>query len=179
LDEQEPGVMTNEHTKAVLLRPWSEDDLGLLIRLMGDPEMMAHLGGPETPEQISARHARYLAMQGQDRGEMLVLVLAGLAVGSIGYWLGGGHGEPVWETGWSVVPEAQGRGVAKAGVRSLLERLRATPGISELHAYPSINNAPSNGLCRALGFALLGDVQFEYPKGQTMPCNDWIIDLGF
>ncbi|WP_425148000.1 GNAT family N-acetyltransferase [Deinococcus sp.] len=74
--------MTHEPIKAVHLRPWSEDDLSLLTRLLGDPEMMTHLGGPETPEQIAARHGRYLAMRGQGRGEMLVIALAGLAVGS-------------------------------------------------------------------------------------------------
>mgnify|MGYP006175838757 CR=1 FL=1 len=30
-----------------------DQDLPLLEQLLGDPEMMEHLGGPETPEQIS------------------------------------------------------------------------------------------------------------------------------
>ncbi|WP_424952444.1 hypothetical protein [Deinococcus sp.] len=47
--------MTHEPIKAVHLRSWCEDDLSLLTRLLGDPEMMTHLGGPETPEQIAAR----------------------------------------------------------------------------------------------------------------------------
>ncbi len=169
--------MTPELSGAVHLRPWSEDDLDLLTRLLGDPKMMIHLGGPETSEQIAARHVRYLAMQDQDRGEMFVMVLANLAVGSIGYWLAEGQGEPIWETGWSVVPEAQGRGVAKAGVQALLERLRTVPSVPALHAYPHVDNVPSNGLCRTLGFTLLAEIQFEYPKGHLMPCNDWVIHL--
>jgi hypothetical protein len=35
----------------VLLQPWSEEDLSLLQKLLGDPE---------TPEQIARRHQRYL-----------------------------------------------------------------------------------------------------------------------
>jgi len=29
------------------LRPWSPDDLDLMIALLGDPAMTEHLGGPE------------------------------------------------------------------------------------------------------------------------------------
>lgn len=159
------------------LRPWSEQDLGLLNRLLGDPRMMTHLGGPETPEQISARHGRYLAMQGQDQGEMLVILSDTQAVGSIGYWEREWQGETIWETGWSVVPEAQGRGAARAGLRALLERLRGVHRHRHLHAFPSVENAASNGLCGALGFSFLAEVHFEYPKDHFMSCNDWVFDL--
>jgi RimJ/RimL family protein N-acetyltransferase len=116
---------------SVELRSWSEQDLELLKRLLGDPRMMTHLGGPET----------------------------------------------IWETGWSVLPEAQGRGLAKAGLRALLERLRTVQRQIHLHAFPGVENAASNGLCAALGFSLLGEVRFEYPKGHFMACNDWVFDL--
>lgn len=33
---------------AVRLEPWGEGDLALLKKLMGDPEMTRHLGGPES-----------------------------------------------------------------------------------------------------------------------------------
>lgn len=35
---------------SVRIEPWDEDDRWLLDRLLGDPAMMEHLGGPE-PEQ--------------------------------------------------------------------------------------------------------------------------------
>jgi RimJ/RimL family protein N-acetyltransferase len=46
-----------------------------------------------------------------------------------------------------------------------------------MHAYPSVENAPSNAICRKLGFTLLGEHEFEYPPGQFMRCNDWRLDL--
>jgi hypothetical protein len=46
----------------VLLQAWPEADLPLLERLLGDPDMMTHLGGPESPEQILQRHQRYLRL---------------------------------------------------------------------------------------------------------------------
>ena len=41
------------------LESWGKGDLPLLQRLMGDPQMMEHLGGPESAEQIVARQARF------------------------------------------------------------------------------------------------------------------------
>jgi hypothetical protein len=43
--------------------------------------------------------------------------------------------------------------------------------------FPSVVNAPSNAICRKLGFTLLGEHEFEYPKGNFMQCNDWRLDL--
>jgi hypothetical protein len=34
-------------TTVVNIRPWSDGDLHLLERLLGDPAMNVHLGGPE------------------------------------------------------------------------------------------------------------------------------------
>jgi hypothetical protein len=44
------------------IRPWSDTDLSLLKRFVGDPEMMRHLGGPEAPERVLQRHKRYVGM---------------------------------------------------------------------------------------------------------------------
>src|SRR2546428_9470136 len=72
----------------VSLRPWSADDLALLVRLMGDPEMTEHLGGPESEEKIRARLERYIDIEGTGRGKMFVIVAGPDAdpAGSIGYW---------------------------------------------------------------------------------------------
>jgi hypothetical protein len=48
---------------AVRLVPWSADDLSLLRRI-NTPQMRQHVGGPETDEQVVARHQRYLALEG-------------------------------------------------------------------------------------------------------------------
>ncbi len=50
----------------VQLRPWAEDDLPLLEKLLGDPDMMVHLGGPESPEQILERHQSYMRLPETD-----------------------------------------------------------------------------------------------------------------
>jgi RimJ/RimL family protein N-acetyltransferase len=46
-----------------------------------------------------------------------------------------------------------------------------------VHAFPSVSNAPSNAVCRKLGFTLLEECEFEFPRGNFMRCNDWRLDL--
>jgi RimJ/RimL family protein N-acetyltransferase len=76
-----------------------------------------------------------------------------------------------------VLPEFQGRGIAVAGTRQVIEAVRAERRHRYLHAFPSVENAPSNAICRKLGFELLEACDFEFPKGHWMRCNDWRLDL--
>ena len=71
----------------------------------------------------------------------------------------------------------RGRGVAKIATAQAIGSLRAEAERRFLHAFPSVENPPSNAICRTLGFVLLGACQFEYPKGSFMQCNDWRLDL--
>jgi RimJ/RimL family protein N-acetyltransferase len=159
----------------VLIEPWSKDDLGLLERLVGDPAMMTHLGGPESSEKIAERHARYLAPA--DGEAVFRIVEQEQAVGWVGYWERTWRDEEVYEIGWSVLPAHQGRGIAGRATAQAIEHARAARRRQFVHAFPSVDNAPSNALCRKLGFTLLGESEFEYPPGRFMRCNDWRLDL--
>ena len=160
-----------------MLVPWGEEDAPLLGRLVGDPAMMVHLGGAETPEKVAERQARY---QEPDSGQYKIVVEeTGEGVGWVGFWdRTAAHGE-VFEVGWAVVPEHQGRGLASAATAELLALLRAERRRQFVHAYPAVDNVASNGICRKLGFELLGAHDFEYPPGSggVMRCNDWRLDL--
>jgi len=165
------------HT-AVAIRPWAGGDLWLLERLLGAPGMTRYIGGPESLEAIAARHERYLASDPATNGLFAItLGTEGPAVGWVGYWESTWRGETVWECGWHVLPEAQGGGVARAGAELMLQDLRRRGTHRHLHAFPSVDNAASNALCRALGFECLGDVEVEYPRGSMMHSNDWRFDL--
>src|SRR5437762_11239231 len=98
----------------IALVPWGAGDLPLLERLVGDPAMMTHLGGPESPEKIRERQARY---EGIDSAYKAVDAESGEGVGWLGYWESG----DAWEIGWAVVPEHQGKGVESAATRKALE----------------------------------------------------------
>jgi RimJ/RimL family protein N-acetyltransferase len=156
----------------VRLERWGPNDLPLLTALLGDPAMMEHLGGPESPEKLAERQARYEQEPGMYK------IVAGEAVGSAGYWDKEWRDATVWEVGWSVLPAHQGRGYATTGMELLLDVMRADGARRHVHAFPSVDNGPSNAICRKLGFTLLGPQEFEYPKGQLMQCNDWQLELG-
>lgn len=158
----------------VRIEAWSPGDLGLL-RAANAPELMTHLGGPETEEQLLGRHRRYLDL-GADRtgrGRMFRIVSAGGdAVGTIGFWEQTWRGERVYESGWTVLPAFQGRGFAVAAALAVVAAARAERKHRHLHAFPSVGNPPSNGVCRKAGFSLQGECEVEYPVGHTMRCND-------
>jgi RimJ/RimL family protein N-acetyltransferase len=162
------------------VEPWGEDDLPLLHRLLGDPAMMEHLGGPESPEKIEERHGRYLG-GGDESAKMFKVVEAatGESVGSVGYWERESHGRQVWETGWMVLPEFQGRGIATEATKQVIDLCRAEGTHRYLYAYPSVDNAPSNAICSKLGFELIDVEEYEYPNGSgnILRCNDWRFEL--
>ncbi|MFB8771215.1 GNAT family N-acetyltransferase [Streptomyces broussonetiae] len=159
----------------VRLEPWGEGDLWLLRRL-NSAETTAHLGGPESEERLLARHRRYVEL-GDGRMYRVVLADDERTVGSVGYWEREWRGGPVWEAGWAVLPGFQGRGLAAAAARAVVEAARAAGRHRYLHAYPKVTHAASNTVCRRAGFTLLGEVGFEYPKGNPIRCNDWRYDL--
>jgi RimJ/RimL family protein N-acetyltransferase len=157
------------------LEPWTLDDMPLLRRL-NEPAMTEHLGGPETDAQLERRLERYAATT-TDAARMFKVVVDGAPAGSVGFWDREWNGEDVYETGWGVVPEFQGRGVATRAMEMVIRLAQATRRHDSMHAFPSVDNAPSNAICAKLGFALLGKSDFEYPKGHWMTCNDWRLGL--
>jgi RimJ/RimL family protein N-acetyltransferase len=164
----------------VRIEPWPADGLPLLKRLLGDPAMTEHLGGPESDAKLTDRQLRYERLGGAGGGRMFVVVYgAGRErAGSVGYWEKEWRGGTVWETGWSVLPEFQGRGIAAEATRLAIEAARAEARHGALHAFPSVDNAPSNAICRKLGFTLVEEgLEFEYPPGNVLVCNDWRYDL--
>jgi len=162
----------------VRIEPWTEADLPLLRRTNA-PEMTAHLGGPETEEKLLLRHRRYVEWAGTGTGRRFSIVLLPerVAVGSIGYSERVWQGETVYETGWKVLPEYQGRGIATAAAAAAVAAARADGKRRHLHAFPSVSNSASNAICRRLGFSLMGECDFEFPPGSFMRSNDWRLEL--
>ncbi len=110
----------------VHLEPWGQGDLALLQKMLGDPEMTKHIGGPEAPESIRQRQTGY--EQEDSRQFKIVEDATGAATGWVGYWELNWRDEQIFEIGWSVLPGFQGRGIgsmATAGHRVGEERADA------------------------------------------------------
>src|SRR6266550_1580850 len=166
----------------VAIRPYSEGDLPLLERALGDPRMTIHLGGPESAEKLRDRHKKFAAMsEDSSAGCIFVITTASekALAGTVGYWEKEWDGQKVWETGWSVLPEFQGQGIATAATALVIRLVAKLRSYRYLMAFPSVRNDPSNAICRKLGFALLRESEFEYPPGSSsfLRCNIWRLDL--
>ena len=161
----------------VALHPWSEDDLLLLEKLLGDPAMTMHLGGPESLEQIAQRHQRYLNLPETDHMFKVVWGPKSEAVGSVGYWQKNWRDQLMYEMGWSVLPAYQGLGIATKAGEAVISKARLENRHRFMHAFPSVSNPASNAICRKLGFSLIEECQFEYPPGNILTVNDWRLDL--
>jgi RimJ/RimL family protein N-acetyltransferase len=173
------GGPTQQTDGALRLEVWGKGDQPLLERLLGDPRMTEHLGGPESKEKIAERQARYERAVDSDTTRLFKVVdeATGEAAGWVGYWEREWREQQVFEIGWAVLPEFQGRGIAGRATALAIDDARSAGKHRYVHAFPSVDNAPSNAICRKLGFTLLEALEFEYPPGNLMQCNDWRLDL--
>lgn len=165
----------------VSLRPYAEGDMWVLERTLGDASQMVHLNGPESLERLGGRHKNFLAMSADPRAGCMYTITSGpenAAAGNIGYWETDWDGQKRWETGWFVLPDLHGKGIATAATRLLVDHV-AKLSQRHLYAYPSVNNHPSNATCRKLGFTLTGETESEYPpkSGKPLRVNIWRLDM--
>jgi RimJ/RimL family protein N-acetyltransferase len=162
----------------VTLRNVELGDAEIYVRLRCDPIMMAELGGPQSREDVLAKHLRDVATAEADQAWILMVIpeaTAPAVAGCVVVWTHSDHGAPVSEIGWMVLPGFQGRGVAKSAVTEVLHRARTEDRWGVIHAFPQITNGPSNGVCRSLGFDLLGQEWIEF-AGSQFHSNHWAID---
>jgi len=167
--------MEQRNAPEVRIELWDEGDLDLL-RQLNSPEMTVHFGGPETEEKILDRHKRYYEIAQNGTGKMFkILLLPHLeVVGSVGYWDQTWKEESIYEIGWSVLSEYQGRGIATEATAKAIASIRSEKKKHKfIHAFPKTKNPASNAICRKLGFSYIGECDFEYPIGTTIRCNDW------
>jgi RimJ/RimL family protein N-acetyltransferase len=160
----------------VELLPYGEADLALTERLETDPETMRHLGGPASADQIPAIHRRRMDSAGDGWWFKIVPEPGGLPAGTIGIWDNEHGNHRIHETGWTVVPEFRGRGIASQALELLISRARADGSFDAIHAFPAVTNKPSNALCRKFDFELVGDEEFNF-RGHQLHCNHWVLAL--
>ncbi|HEV7208002.1 MAG TPA: GNAT family N-acetyltransferase [Mycobacteriales bacterium] len=164
----------------VRLRDVQLGDVETYVRMRCDPVMMAELGGPLPRAGIEDKVRRDVesTASGETWIEMILPSQADLSLvaGSVVLWSHEHDGVQISEIGWMVLPEFQGRGLGTAAVRALLARAGAEDRWGPSHAFPGVHNAPSNGICRTLGFTLLGAEQVIAFGDRPLPANHWRLD---
>jgi len=163
----------------VLLRNVELGDVGAYVRMRCDPVMMAELGGPLSPDGIPAKVQRDAEAAAADVSWIKMIVpdpdAPDVVAGSVVLWSHAPDGEQFSEIGWMVLPEFQGRGIAKRATWMLLDLARDDGRWGVVHAFPGVTNAPSNGICRSLGFTLIGQRDITSFHG-ILQANHWLID---
>jgi RimJ/RimL family protein N-acetyltransferase len=162
-------------TSDVRLERWSASDLPLLVAA-NTPEMTKYLGGPESAEQVRSRHEKYLRSWDAGDAFMYRIVVDGTPAGGIGFWPVEHDGVSAWETGWNVLPAWQGRGVGRDALRLLIQEVAARDDSRLLVAYPGVDNAGSNALCRSAGFEHRGSDTMPW-RGGELTFNIWVLDM--
>lgn len=158
------------------IRPWAETDFPLLVQA-NSAEMTEYLGGSESDEKVRERHEKYLRFVRMQTAGIFAIELDGVPVGGVNWWPSEWKGEDTLETGWFVVPEAQGRGVAVAGVSAALDDARLRSDRRHVLAFPSTANLASNRLCARLDFERLGEEQLPY-RDTVLHVAAWSLHLG-
>ncbi|MEU6476888.1 GNAT family N-acetyltransferase [Streptomyces sp. NPDC047017] len=160
------------------LRDVTPDDVDAYVRMRCDPVMMAGLGGP-LPRAGMADKVRRDAAEAAAGTAWIKMIVPGPGrpgevAGSVSLWSHDSADGPMSEIGWMVLPAFQGRGLGKRAARALLERARDEDRWGEVHAFPATGNASSNGICRSLGFRLLGACDMPF-AGRVLRSNHWAI----
>jgi RimJ/RimL family protein N-acetyltransferase len=156
----------------------TEEDVELRVRMETDPRLMAELGGPRPKEDIEQAHARSLVLAAEGECWPMKIIPDGSDVpaGNVDIFRSSHDGEDVYEIGWMILPEFQGRGLASQAVHEMLGRARNARKFGRLHAFPSTTNRASNRICEKNGFTKVSEVNVEF-AGQSLRCNHWRIDL--
>lgn len=161
------------------LRDITMADLNLYESMLTDPRMMSELGGPLPRDGLAAKLRGIV--DDVESGTVWYFVIVpkddGVSgAGTICVWDHAWNGQTISEIGWMVVPEHQGRGLATEAVRSVLSRARSEGRWGVIHAFPGVDNGPSNAICRKSGFVEIEQLDFEY-AGRPIRGNHWVLDL--
>lgn len=148
-----------------------------MLRAGNTPEQKRYLGGIETETKLRSRQSRYLTYHRLGDTEIFRVSVAGEIAGSVIYWSTVRGGVPSYEAGWEILAPFQGKGLGAAAVAAMLARLKPAARHRFVFATPTPDNPGSNGICRKLGFELIGVEDVEYPAGVVSPHNVWRLDL--
>ncbi|WP_061965248.1 GNAT family N-acetyltransferase [Demequina aurantiaca] len=162
----------------VELLPYAPEDLDLLRRA-NTPELMDQMGGVEDEAAVHRRHERYLLLPIGHLGQQFRVIIPGHpeGVGMVGYWVRTDIPERTLECGWSIEAQYRGRGIATIATTTMIQFLREGGETCLLHAYPRIDNAASNAVCRKAGFSLVGAVKDPSVGAGEIELNDYAMEL--
>lgn len=152
-------IIPTIETERLVLRPHRLDDFDVYVNLWADENVVRHITGmPSTREQTWSRLIRASGMWHHMGFGFLIIEEkeSGRVIGEAGFHEVRRNMSPsieeTLETGWVLLPSAQGRGYATEALKALIEWAeRHFPG-KEMTCIIGPNNAPSLRVAEKLGF---------------------------
>ena len=144
-------------TERIILRRYRPEDADDLYRYLGtDPAMYEYSGWNPyaTPEMARETVQSFINRYDDERTYSWVMDIDDVIVGTIGAY--DYHDDRI-EVGFSVVPGWQGRGLATAALRKVLEYLTENEGISCVTAWCAAENTGSRKVLEKAGMRLISE----------------------
>ena len=160
----------------VKLRPYAHSDRPLTLALEADPAVIGHLGGPVDRDAAARVHEHRIAAAAA--GDLMYTIVPDGGcepIGVIAIWRSDWDSRPIHEIGVMLLRQYQSRAFAFRAWQKL-KPIAVGRGITELHAFPSVANKPSNLILGKVGFRRLEDCDLDY-EGRPLRCAHWILDL--
>lgn len=153
-------------TARLRLREWDEEDETRFYDVMNRPEVMAHLGGVQSPEEWRAAYRRVRGFQQnyghtfwivEDRHSREILGFCGIKRVNAP-----DAGELIerHEIGWRLRPDAWGKGIAKEAAIASLDLAFGRFAAPFVIATTVPSNLPSQGLMKRLGMTRREDLDY-------------------
>lgn len=152
----------------VTLRPHRPSDLPAFQRFVKDPDStryMAFTDEQRTSEGAAAMMDAVIESYGTDDPILSLTIADSQTDEYLGAAGAADSGDGVFEVFVTLLPEARGRGNAKAAMLALMRLLFEECGAEKLHADTVTGNTPSMALFEALGFENTGRVHREAAGG--------------
>jgi RimJ/RimL family protein N-acetyltransferase len=164
--------MTQLETPRLILRTPQLQDFERWAEFAADPVAARYLGGPQ-PRAMAWRSMMTMAGAWALQGFCMFSVIekaSGRWVGRLGPYHP--EGWPGTEVGWSLHPEAWGRGYAREGASAAVDYAFDVLGWDEVIHCIDPDNTPSQRVATALGSRLRGPGRMPPPLDQA-PCEIW------
>ncbi|MEU7869270.1 GNAT family N-acetyltransferase [Dactylosporangium sp. NPDC049140] len=159
------------------LRRYSEQDRSLTAALERDAEVMAHLGGPAPGDRASHVHERRLAGQEREWYRTVLAEPGDTPAGVVAVFRSTWEGREIHELGIMLLPgRARRHGLAAGAVRLVVEEVRASGLVREVHAFIGAGNRAAAVVARRTGFVDTGPCDVDY-EGVPIRCDHWVLYL--
>ena len=150
-------------TERLTLRPIVLEDFPRWAEMMGDAEAAKFLGGAQ-PMAVAWRGFMTMAGAWSLTGVSMFSVIereTGLWLGRIGPWMP--HGWPGTEVGWSLHPDAQGKGYGVEAATATIDHAFDVLGWTDVIHCIDPDNTPSQRLAERIGSRNLGATRLPPP----------------